>query len=85
MLPSETGPKLHLLVYTAARELCRVELPLTAVDNIENMFPDEDRRRVLALGVDFAAAIARAKSSGFARQTLIDANTSERSYRIWIE
>lgn len=85
MLTSEPGPKLHFLVYDATRELCRVTLPLAAVENLEHLFPDEDLVSVKATGLDLGQVVQRARQSGYAAQTLVDAHTSQRSYRIWIE
>lgn len=85
MLPSDAGPKLRLLVYDASRELCRVAMPLAALDNLEHMFPDEDLRTLKARGIDFSAVAERARSSGYAAQTLIELETPSRGYRLWIE
>ena len=60
-------------------------MPLASVDNLEHLFPDEDLKVVKAHGVDFPQIIQRVQMSGFAPQTLIDAQTPSRSYRIWIE
>jgi hypothetical protein len=84
MLPEDNGTKLNFLVFNSTRELCRVAMPLASVSNLENLFPDEDLKVVKAMGVDFAAVIARALASECAPQTLIEASTSERSYKIWI-
>lgn len=85
MLPTDVGPKLQLLVYDSARELCRVAMPLASVDNLEHLFPDEDLHVVKQAGVDFERIIAGAHASGLAPQTLIDVKTPKRCYRIWIE
>lgn len=84
MLPVDNEPKLHFLVFNSARELCRVAMPLASVNNLEDLFPDEDLKRVKAAGVDFRGVIARALASKCAPQTLIETSTSERSYKIWI-
>jgi len=76
---------LHLLVSNSVKELCRVVMPLASVNNLEDLFPDDDLSSVKSAGVDFSAVIARARASGFAAQTLIETSTSERTYRIWIE
>jgi hypothetical protein len=84
MLPSDSEPKLHLLVSDSTRELCRAAMPLSSVANLEHLFPDEDLQVVRATGIDFASIISRAENSGYAPQTLIDTRTPHRSYRIWI-
>lgn len=84
MLPEDSGPKLHLLVSDSSRELCRVTLPLSAIDNLEHLFPDQDLAQVKAVGVDFPEVVARARRTNYEAQTLIDTQSRERSYRIWI-
>ena len=79
------GPKLKLLVSNEHRELCRVEMPTTAVDNLEDLFPDADRAAVTASGLDLSAIRAKVQGSGYAPQVLIDASAGERHYRLWIE
>lgn len=79
------GPKLRLLVAEDARELCRVELPTAAVDNLEDLFPDADRTAVVAAGFDLAAVRERVQRSGYAPQVLVDASAGVRHYRLWIE
>ncbi len=85
MPSTHEGPKLHFLVSDPTRELCRVAMPLSAVENLEALFPDEDLRVVKASGLDIAAVVQRARVSDFAPQTLIDARTDLRAYKIWIE
>lgn len=85
MQPAQDGPKLHFLVTDPSRELCRVAMPVAAVENLEALFPDEDLREVKARGLDFPAIVQRARQSSYAPQTLIDARTDRRSYKIWIE
>src|SRR5688572_29430526 len=85
VLTNEPGPKLHFLVSDATRELCRVTLPLTAVENLEHLFPDEDLVRVKGTGLDLQQVVRRARQSNYAAQTLVDTKTDQRSYRIWIE
>ncbi|HEY6880071.1 MAG TPA: hypothetical protein VI299_18730 [Polyangiales bacterium] len=85
MLPADEGPKLHFLVTDPTRELCRVEMPVVAVENLEQLFPDEDLREVKAGGLDLRAIVQRARESAYAPQTLVDTRTERRSYKIWIE
>lgn len=85
MLTNEPGPKLHFLVYDTTRELCRVTLPIAAVENLEHLFPDEDLVRVKNTGLDLGQVVQRARQSHYAPQTLVDTKTEQRSYRIWIE
>ncbi|HEX5657056.1 MAG TPA: hypothetical protein VFX59_07665 [Polyangiales bacterium] len=79
------GPKLHFLVTDPTRELCRVAMPVAAVENLESLFPDEDLLEVKARGLDIPAIVQRARQSAYAPQTLVDAHTDRRSYKIWIE
>ncbi|HEY6879580.1 MAG TPA: hypothetical protein VI299_16250 [Polyangiales bacterium] len=85
MLPADEGPKLHFLVTDPTRELCRVAMPVVAVENLEQLFPDEDLREVKARGLDLPAIVRRARESAYAPQTLVDTQTERRSYKIWIE
>ncbi|MET0287749.1 MAG: hypothetical protein ABW352_24890 [Polyangiales bacterium] len=85
MQPSQDGRKLHFLVTDPTRELCRVAMPVAAVENLESLFPDEDLREVKERGLDFTSIKQRARQSDYAPQTLIDERTDRRSYRIWIE
>lgn len=85
VLTNEPGPKLHFLVYDTARELCRVTLPLAAVENLEHLFPDEDLQRVKDSGLNLREVVQRARESGYSAQLLVDTQTAQRSYRIWIE
>jgi hypothetical protein len=84
MIHKDDGRKLNFLVANSVRELCRVAMPLTAVNNLESLFPDQDLQVVKDAGVDFPSVIARAVSSDCAPQTLIEISAGERSYRIWI-
>lgn len=81
----QQSPKLHFLVSDPTRELCRVAMPVAAVENLESLFPDEDLREVQAHGLDLRAIVQRARQSDYAPQTLVDTQTVRRSYRIWIE
>jgi hypothetical protein len=81
----EPGPKLHFLVYDPSRELCRVAMPVAAVESLEQLFPDEDLREVRAAGLDLPAVVRRARSTAYAPQTLVETHTAKRSYKIWIE
>lgn len=60
-------------------------MPVVAVENLEQLFPDEDLREVKAAGLDFPAIVLRARQSSYAPQTLIETQTVRRSYKIWIE
>jgi hypothetical protein len=82
-MPS-SGAKLHVLVYDKTRELCRVEMPPAAADNLAHLFPDEDRALVLSAGLDLEALASAARSSGYAPQTLVDFHGPTRSYKIWL-
>jgi hypothetical protein len=77
--------KLRLVVADEARELCRVDMPVLAVDNIVDLFPDEDRAAVAAAGCDLASIRDRVQRSGYAPQVLVDVSAGERRYRLWIE
>ena len=82
---SEAGPKLHFLVCDGDREVCRVEMPRHSVDNLEHLFPDEDRAAVQDKGVDLDAIKRRVQASDYAPQTVVDTSAGVRKYRIWIE
>lgn len=77
--------QIHVLVQGTTRELCRVQLPLTALPNLQHMIPDVDRARIEATGVDFADVVRRALAGDCRPQVLIEASAQDRSYRIWIE
>jgi hypothetical protein len=81
----DQGVKLHVLVYDASRELCRVAMPTASADNLAHLFPDEDLAVVRSNGVDLEKLSQRAIDSGYAPQILVDTHTPNRSYRIWLE
>ena len=81
----ENGPTLRFLVLDGEREVCRVKLPRQAVDNLGDLFPDEDRAQVTAAGVDIEAIKARVRASDYAPQTVVETTAGVRRYRIWIE
>lgn len=84
MIQNDSGLKLHFLVSDSSRELCRVAMPLAAVENLEHLFPDEDLRALRATGLDLSAVVKRARDSGYAPQTLVGIQTPARAYKIWI-
>jgi hypothetical protein len=83
-IPDLEGPKLHVLVQEGTRELCRVAMPTRSVDNLQDLFPDEDRDHMIAIGIDLAAIAQRVATSGYAPQVVLEAKASGREYRLWI-
>jgi hypothetical protein len=82
--PNDDGVKLHVLVYDATREICRVTMPCAAADNLAHLFPDEDLAFVEKTGINLGDLSNMARHSGYAPQTLVDVAGPQRSYRIWL-
>ncbi len=78
----------HLLVRVeslAGEVLVNLALPASAVDELEDIIPEDSLQRLQAQKIDLPAIKLRAQRSGYQAQELFQAQSSERRYRVWLE
>jgi predicted unusual protein kinase regulating ubiquinone biosynthesis (AarF/ABC1/UbiB family) len=66
-------------------ELVRLELPSRAVDELEELIPEETLARMKDQSLDLSLIKRRIQQSGYAPQILFEAETAERRYRVWLQ
>ena len=75
----------YLLVTEGDKEVCSVQMPVAAMDAIEDLFPEETAHKIRNLGFNFEAMSEAVKASQYAPQNIMDLSTDTRRYQIWIK
>ncbi len=82
------GMARHLMVTVLDHEgadLVRLELPSRAVDELEDLIPEDTRARMKEQNVELDRIKCRVQQSGYVPQILFEAETRERRYRVWLQ
>jgi hypothetical protein len=66
-------------------KIVQLELPRRAVDDLEELIPEETLARMQDARLDLASIKRRIQESGYAPQILFEAENRERCYRVWLE
>jgi hypothetical protein len=78
----------HLRVHVSDQQgapIVQLELPSRAVDELEDLIPEETRARMQDGKLDLSELKRRIQQSGYQPQTVFEAETRERRYRVWLE
>jgi hypothetical protein len=63
----------------------RLELPSRAIDELEDLIPEDTLAKMQEQNMDFDAIKRRVQQSGYAPQILFEAHTDQRFYRVWLQ
>jgi hypothetical protein len=77
----------HLKVHVRdqkGHDVVQLELPSRAVDELEDLIPEDTAARMQEQKLDLLAIKRRVQQSGYAPQTLFETETRERRYRVWL-
>jgi hypothetical protein len=78
--------KLMVAVDDAEGEsVVRLELPSRAIDELEDLIPEDTLAKMQEQNMDFDAIKRRVQQSGYAPQILFEAHTDQRFYRVWLQ
>jgi hypothetical protein len=66
-------------------KVVQLELPSRAVDDLEELIPEDTLARMQDARLDLRSIKRRIQQSGYAPQILFEADTRERRYRVWLE
>jgi predicted unusual protein kinase regulating ubiquinone biosynthesis (AarF/ABC1/UbiB family) len=80
-----TSSNIKIEVLEDKKQVVYMILPMTSLDNLQDLMPEKVSTKILQDGIDIQSIIERVKSSGFAPQNLFSLNIQERSYRVWID
>jgi hypothetical protein len=78
----------HLMVHVLDHQganVVRLELPARAVDELEDLIPEDTVARMQEQNLNLVAIKRRVQESGYMPQTLFEARTQERRYRVWLQ
>lgn len=72
-------------VLESGKQVVFLTLPITALDNIENLMPEKVSSHIQSENIDIPSIIAEVKNSNFHPQQLFSLAIGDRSYKVWIE
>lgn len=76
---------LRVLVKEGNTAVVDLELPLSAVESLEDLVPEGVRERLVELKINLLSIKQKAIASGLEPQELFRANLEKRFYRVWIQ
>ncbi len=76
---------LKVVVSENGRQVVQVAMPSTQVAELESIIPPEVLPKIRAAGLDLAAIVGGALSSGLTPQELFTLDASPKQYRVWLE
>lgn len=76
---------LKVLVTEQEAEIVRLELPSRAIEDLEDLLPEQALTKLQRLGYDLKAIKIDALKNGCQPSLLFDATVESRTYRVWLE
>jgi hypothetical protein len=81
----ESSKNIKIEVLEGTSQVVFLSLPMTALDNLENLMPDNVLLKIHEASINLPTIIERVKSSSFLPQDLFSLQVDKRSYRVWID
>jgi hypothetical protein len=75
---------LRVLVTEKGENIVELSMPARAVEDLEDLLPDNVRRKCQSDGIDLTAIKNQAIANGGEPQELFSASHGERQYRVWL-
>ncbi len=81
---SMSSTQIHIQVTEGNQEVVSLRLPMTALENLSDLMPDNVAQKIHEQGLDLAKISENVVASGFKPQDLFKMEMNNRSYRVWI-
>lgn len=80
-----SATEIKIEVIEAGKQVVFMTLPMTAIDNLENLMPEKVLAKIESSNVNLKQIADDVKSKGYMPQELFFLNIDKRSYKVWIE
>ena len=72
-------------VFEDKKQIVYMILPMTSLNNLQDLMPDNVCEKILEEGIDLKSIIEKVKETEFMPQDLFNLNIRNRNYRVWID
>lgn len=82
---STKAKNLFVRVSEKGNDLVSIEMPVVAVDDLENLVSDDTKRKIEESGYNLLDIKNKIQKSGYSAQEVLNINLNEKNYLIWIK
>ncbi len=82
---SMKAEQIRIEVLEGEKQVVYMTLPITALDNMEDLMPEKVLSKIRSEGLSLKTMINRAKETNLVPQDLFGLNIDNRSYKVWID